>query len=659
MRRLILTTLTLICLPASAQVDTSAKVIYRQSEQSVFLIYTNDSTGSPNALGSGFLVSPRTIVTNAHVIAEGNPVLAVGPVRIPLKILRTDDQNDLAVLSVDADLTSKPLGLSKEPVSPGEQIYAIGNPEGLEKTISQGIVSGLRVRQGRDLLQITSPISHGSSGGPILNVKGEVIGVAVGMLEDGQNLNFAVPVEKLEALLTRSQPIAALPTDVAANIAKATAVLDRRAKEDYSSDTASPYQRDTAELNLLVAPLLGASTKPGDLKQLVCLGTRDIDLSETGLKAAKKLAGLDPSSDSRAMLVYSLFNKASWEFVKYLVAKDGSEEESQALEAQKQFKGEAAKQALSIPKSKADAYLLAEFILADAKKDSKDISESIALFSSVAEAHVQVCGDELRSDSYLQLISLYDSEKKPDAAERWFRRYAVDYQVSAYQWDEEGDRRAKALDYLNAADAYERAASSTDSLAYDSCFASEELWGMAGKEDAVLSDGRKCVEASLKQTKDTKEKFKSTLPIVYRDMASVLDGRGAYQQAKEYINESISLATDDPFSLSIEADIFYHLDQFSECIAAANSAVNASDGKYPFMQFRLGTCYFRAENWSRAATAFKLAADGDKTDAPSAYNLGLSLSRQGFDSDAKQWYREALNRKPDEATRTKILESLQ
>src|SRR5262249_3421737 len=82
----------------------------------------------------------------------------------------------------------------------GDEVYVVGNPEGLEGTFSQGIISSLR---GNDYIQITAPISHGSSGGPVLNKNGEVIGVAVGLIEEGQNLNFAIPVSKLTQLLNR------------------------------------------------------------------------------------------------------------------------------------------------------------------------------------------------------------------------------------------------------------------------------------------------------------------------------------------------------------------------------------------------------------------------------------------------------------------------
>jgi uncharacterized protein HemY len=148
------------------------------------------------------------------------------------------------------------------------------------------------------------------------------------------------------------------------------------------------------------------------------------------------------------------------------------------------------------------------------------------------------------------------------------------------------------------------------------------------------------------------------LPLVYRDMADILEQRGVYQSALEYAKESLSAKPDDPFVLDIEAKVFSDLERNSECIAAAQAAVRASDGKYPWMNFRLGYCYFATEDWSRAEAAFRIAADGDKSDAVSAFNVALSLTRQGFAADANQWYREALRRKPDEELRLKILNIL-
>jgi hypothetical protein len=84
-------------------------------------------------------------------------------------------------------------------------VVVIGAPEGLSNTVSTGIVSAIRRIQGRTLVQISAPISHGSSGGPVLNMRGEVIGVSVSVLSEGQNLNFAVPATELLAL-SQSRP---------------------------------------------------------------------------------------------------------------------------------------------------------------------------------------------------------------------------------------------------------------------------------------------------------------------------------------------------------------------------------------------------------------------------------------------------------------------
>jgi S1-C subfamily serine protease len=90
----------------------------------------------------------------------------------------------------------------------------------------------LRKRGDRDLLQITSPISHGSSGGPILNAKGEVVGVAVGMMEDGQNLNFAVPVAYVRSIIEQ-KPDAATAINVDGSLGDVNELFKKRAQAEY------------------------------------------------------------------------------------------------------------------------------------------------------------------------------------------------------------------------------------------------------------------------------------------------------------------------------------------------------------------------------------------------------------------------------------------
>ena len=185
--------LSLIAGSTLGQESEPAARIYAQASKSVFTIVVKSPTGRIVTLGTGFCVDGNRIVTNEHVVRGGNPYLDLGAVRLPLKLVAVDAANDLAVLKPDGEIASPPLKLAPAQPKPGTTVFALGNPEGLEKSISAGVVAATRSFRGRDLLQISAPISHGSSGGPVLTANGEVVGVAVGMLEDGQNLNFAVP----------------------------------------------------------------------------------------------------------------------------------------------------------------------------------------------------------------------------------------------------------------------------------------------------------------------------------------------------------------------------------------------------------------------------------------------------------------------------------
>jgi len=158
-------------------------------------------------LGTGFFLGPDgLLLTNFHVV-EGMDLVGVktpgGSVVLWAKRAQGFDlDNDLVVLRVETSAV-KPSSLGdSDQVRVGEQIVVVGNPEGLEQTVSNGLVSGIREVEGRRLFQISAPISEGSSGSPVFNDRGDVIGVVVSSLESGQNLNFAVPINYAKWLLT-------------------------------------------------------------------------------------------------------------------------------------------------------------------------------------------------------------------------------------------------------------------------------------------------------------------------------------------------------------------------------------------------------------------------------------------------------------------------
>jgi hypothetical protein len=187
----------LICMPQIV-LSQDATIIYKNTVNSTVTIETD------NGLGSGFFVAPNIIATNYHVIegaSEASCYLNNSTLRYKIDgYLAADKSVDLILLKVST-LNKPALQFSMETVSPGQKIYVIGSPKGLPSTISDGIISGMRDFEKYKLIQMTAPISPGSSGGPVLNSKGQLIGISVSQLTEGQNLNFAIPKSYLEVLL--------------------------------------------------------------------------------------------------------------------------------------------------------------------------------------------------------------------------------------------------------------------------------------------------------------------------------------------------------------------------------------------------------------------------------------------------------------------------
>ena len=185
------------------QTLTSAE-IFRRARPSVVLLTMQDARGQPLSLGSGFFIDKDVVATNFHVIdgASGGYANVIGEsTKLNIKgTLGVDPFHDLALLQVDPSPTTYLLVMPKLSVNVGDTVYAIGNPQGLEGTFSEGIISSVRVLGSDRVLQITAPISPGSSGGPVLNEYGIVIGVSFASVANGQNLNFAMPSEYLAAL---------------------------------------------------------------------------------------------------------------------------------------------------------------------------------------------------------------------------------------------------------------------------------------------------------------------------------------------------------------------------------------------------------------------------------------------------------------------------
>jgi S1-C subfamily serine protease len=181
--------------------------IAKSAINSTISIVALDNASQPLAYGSGFIIDDKLIATNVHVIeGAASAYVLINGVTKNLTVdgyVAIDKAHDLVILKV-SNLHGTKLTLNSTTLPQiGETIYAVGNPKGLSGTFSEGIVSGIRELNGNQVLQITAPISPGSSGGPVLNSKGEVVGIAFASFSGGQNLNFAIPVKYLHSLETK------------------------------------------------------------------------------------------------------------------------------------------------------------------------------------------------------------------------------------------------------------------------------------------------------------------------------------------------------------------------------------------------------------------------------------------------------------------------
>ena len=202
--------LMLLAAPPPARAGLPEAVL--RQKKAVVTIYLKNKDGSVLSSGTGFLADPQgTVVTTYHVISRLLKPDATLTVKLengttaPFQgVLDFDEKKDIALLSVAGSRLPFIRPARNHEPKQGDHVVVIGSPLGLETTVSDGIISSVRGKEG--LLQITAPVSRGSSGSPVLNADGDVIGVVTSLARDGQNLNFAVPIAALAGLLGREFP---------------------------------------------------------------------------------------------------------------------------------------------------------------------------------------------------------------------------------------------------------------------------------------------------------------------------------------------------------------------------------------------------------------------------------------------------------------------
>lgn len=204
---LVLASLILFSRSVSAEEESLPELI-RRVKPCVVSVIAYDAKGNIAVTGSGFFIRPGQVVTNLHVIegahhAEVRTFDGKGKTFAVDGILDVDLEGDLAILGIamPTERAMRTLEISNVVPEEGEKIFVIGNPLRMEGSIADGIVSAVReVPNLARIIQITAPISHGNSGSPLFNMKGEVVGVVTMVVTNGQNINLALASSRLSTL---------------------------------------------------------------------------------------------------------------------------------------------------------------------------------------------------------------------------------------------------------------------------------------------------------------------------------------------------------------------------------------------------------------------------------------------------------------------------
>jgi tetratricopeptide (TPR) repeat protein len=361
--------------------------LVRRIKPSAVAIETFDVRGEKLARGSGFFIDADRVVTNRHVIDNAYRAEIhsyTGRVYAVKGVTAVDAEGDLAILRVDAAADQvRPLPLDRTSPQEGESVVVIGNPFGLEGSVTNGIVSAVRdIPTFGRIIQITAPISPGSSGSPVVNMQGQVIGVATLQITGGQSVNFAIPSERISQL--QSGTLLSLSDLVAATgrNKRAKAVQSFRDGLSFLSkddcERALPYFEKAVESDNNYAE---AWAQSGFCKEK--LGRHG-----EAIEASKKAVSLRPAAES-----YFNIGLANYYLKQY---RDAAEAYRQAIRLD--------------PYNAADAYYALGLVYRDWNRPDDEIQaykQAIRLRSDYTSAYERLGSRYLKSKKYAEAIEIF------------------------------------------------------------------------------------------------------------------------------------------------------------------------------------------------------------------------------------------------------------
>lgn len=201
--RALVATLGLL-LPTIALSGPPPDQLFSKLSESVYIVEAYGSDGKIVAQGSGLVTAPNQITTNCHVVEAAKKIgIRREGKKLAAELSASDKTRDLCLLRVNDKIGPSLQVRESTSLKVGQRVYAIGAPLGLELTFSEGLISSLRKADGGLLIQTTTPISPGSSGGGLFDENGVLIGITTFQTTKGQNLNFAVPAEWISSVSER------------------------------------------------------------------------------------------------------------------------------------------------------------------------------------------------------------------------------------------------------------------------------------------------------------------------------------------------------------------------------------------------------------------------------------------------------------------------
>jgi tetratricopeptide (TPR) repeat protein len=281
-----------------SQGAADAQELFRRISPSVFVVEALDESGSVTAIGSGVTVSASEIATNKHVVEHSKTLrIRWGEQSWRAITWSEDPEHDICVVEVEG-LHARPVPLRfSRGLRIGERVYSVGAPEGLELTISEGLISGMRFPAGGRMIQTSAPISPGSSGGGLFDTQGRLVGITSLISKAGQNLNFAVPAEWILPLANDEGIIRLLAAIVApaGNHQIAASDLDLDSHQWFLLGDRADKNKDYAEASFAFHQAI--ALEPSNPENWIFLGQtqRDWGHLEDAIKAFTQAVQLRPN----------------------------------------------------------------------------------------------------------------------------------------------------------------------------------------------------------------------------------------------------------------------------------------------------------------------------------------------------------------------------